>query len=237
MAEFEQLTIKNTVYRLINSRWPPIGLFDELADSEEESRLLFNLEMLTNARLNVPVGRLARIPEGEIVTGETANQIMASFVHCHDEGGRFNDTRLGAWYASYDVNTAIEETLYHLTKRLSLSEGGFPQQMQMRALVTTVNRPLLDLHGKQTSHPQLYSLDDYSGSQKFANDVKWPFVDNGEAGFRYDSVREQGGMNICIFMPKALNRPVVQGGHYQYDWNARGEAYVAKLTNVRTPPV
>lgn len=235
MSDFKQVHVKNKVHRLVNSRWPPIGLFDELADSAEEIRLLFNLEMLTNARLNVPIGRLARIPDGGIVTGDTANQVMASFVHCHDDGGLFNDTRLGAWYASYRVNTAIEETLYHLTKRLSLYEGGFGQQMQMRELITTVNMPLLDLHGRQATHPELYVIDDYAGSQKFANDVKWPFVDNSDAGFSFDSVRDEGGMNVCVFIPKALNRPIVQGGHYQYDWNAKGEAYVSKLTSVKTP--
>lgn len=235
MTEFKHVRVKDKVHRLINTRWPPIGLFDELADSEDEMRLLFNLEMLTNARLNIPIGRLALIPEGGIVTGETANQIMASFVHCHDSGGRFNDTRIGAWYASYHVNTAIQETVYHLTKRLSLSEGGFPQQMQMRELITTVNMPLLDLHGKQASHPELYARDDYSRSQAFANDMKWPFIDKGEAGFRYDSVGDESGMNVCIFIPKALDRPITQGGHYQYDWNAKGEAYVAKLTGVKIP--
>ncbi len=242
---FKPINVDSKVHRLINSRWPPIGLFDELADSEEEIRLLFNLEMLTNARLNIPIGRLALIPEGGIVTGPTANQIMATFVHCHDDGGRFNDTRLGAWYASYHVNTAIEETLYHLTKRLALSEGGFPQQMQMRQLITTINQPLLDLHDSQTTHPQFYASDDYSGSQQFANSVRWPFSkenadktkdgEGGEAGFSYDSIRDKGGMNVCVFIPKALDRPITQGRYYQYDWNAKGEVYVTKLTAVKTP--
>jgi hypothetical protein len=240
MSQFKPVEVSSDILRLINSRWPPIGLFDELADSEDELRLLFNLEMLTNARLNVPMGRLARIPEGGIVTGPTASQIMASFVHCHDDGGRFNDTRLGAWYGSFAVNTAIEETVYHLTKRLSLSEGGFPQQMQMRQLVTTVNKPLLDLTNSQNTHPQFYATDDYSGSQQFANQHRWPFatplIKNAQAGVAYDSVRQSGGTNVCVFMPRALNRPVVQAGHYQYDWNAKGEIYVAKLTGVKMPP-
>jgi hypothetical protein len=93
---FKSIAVNNKIHRLINSRWPPIGLFDELADSEQALRLLFNLEMFTNPRLNASIGRLARIPEGGIVTGVTVNQIMAAFVHCHDEGGRFNDGKLGA---------------------------------------------------------------------------------------------------------------------------------------------
>lgn len=235
MSDFERIQVKQKTHRLINSRWPPIGLFDELADSEDELRLLFNLEMLTNARLNVAIGRLARIPQGGIVMGETANQIMAAFVHCHDDGGRFNDNQLGAWYASYQVDTAIDETVYHLSKRLALSEGGFPQQVQMRQLITTINQPLVDLHQQQYQHPQIYRSNDYRASQALANSIRWPFPEDGVAGVRYDSVRAQGGLNVCIFMPQAIDQPVVQGSHYQYDWNAKGEVYVAKLTGVKVP--
>lgn len=232
---FGHISIKGQCHRLINSRWPTVGVFDELADSEDELRMLFNLDMLTNARLNAPIGRLDRLPEGSIVTGKSAHLIMASFVHCHEDGGRFNEGRLGAWYASLNIKTAIEETVYHLTRRLSFSEGGFPQQMQMRELVTTISAPLLDLCGAQKSHPELYHPDDYSRSQEFSNQIRWPFTENGVEGLRYDSVRHDGGINIGIFKPQALAKPIVQGDHYQYEWDAKGEIYIAKLTNVTRP--
>lgn len=233
--DFPHLTLKDRTHRLINSRWPTIGIFDDLADSEDELRMLFNLDMLTNARLNTPIGRLDRLPKDSIVTGKSAHLIMAAFVHCHEDGGRFNDGRLGVWYASLHVKTAIEETVHHLTKRLSLSEGGFPQQMQMRELVTTIDVPLLDLCGAQKSHPELYKPDDYAHSRKFATQIRWPFDEQGENGLCYNSVRHDGGINIGIFKPKALSKPVIQGDHYQYEWNAKGEIYIAKLTNIKRP--
>ncbi len=235
MADFKHVRIRKKTHRLINSRWPTIGLFDELADSEDELRQLFHLEMLANPRMNVTIGRLDRIPDGGIVMGESANQVMAAFVHCYDDGGRFNDGDLGAWYAALDITTAIEETVYHLTRRLKMSEGGFPNQMQMRELITTVSGPLLDLCETQTSHPELYDLNDYKASQKFARSIRWPFIDGGETGLRYDSVRRKGGINICVFKPEILQRPLTQGDHYQYDWNVEGEVYVNKLTNVKRP--
>lgn len=237
MSEFNYVDIPVKIHRLINSAFPPKGLFDTLGDNDEELRILFELEMMTNPRNNILVGRLAQIPDGSIVTGNTANIIMAAFVHSNDDGGRFNDERLGAWYASFDVLTAIEETVYHLQKRLELSEGGFPQQIQMRQLITTVNEPLLNICGAKETHSHLYDEDDYSKSQEFANEIRWPFDnahdDLGEPGIRYDSVRHEGGVNVCIFKPAALDRPVTQGAHYQYDWNSAGQVTVSKLKPVK----
>lgn len=237
MSEFNTIEIPYKVHRLINTAYPPKGLFDSLGDSEEELRTLFELEMMTNPRNNILMGRLARIPEGAIVSGNTANIIMAAFVHSNDDGGRFNDERLGAWYASFGIATAIEETVHHLHKRLALSEGGFPQQIQMRELITTVNEPLLNICGAKETHPHLYNKDDYSKSQDFANALRWPFDaghdELGISGIRYDSVRHDGGVNVCIFKPEALDRPVTQGAHYQYDWNAEGNVTVSKLKIVK----
>jgi len=237
MSNFDHVEIPEKVHRLINSVFPPKGLFDTLGDNEEELRVLFELEMMTNPRNNLLMGRLARIPEGSIVSGNTANIVMAAFVHSNDDGGRFNDGSLGAWYASYSVLTAIEETVYHLQKRLELSEGGFPQQIQMRQLITTVNEPLLNICGAKETHPHLYDDHDYSKSQEFANELRWPFDGDhdhhGEPGIRYDSVRHEGGVNVCIFNPAALDRPITQGAHYQYDWNAAGEVTISKLKPVK----
>ena len=233
MTEFPEVQESRKTHRLINSRWPTIGLFDDLADSEQEVRLLFNLEMLTNPRNQAATGRLALMPEGSVVTGPTANMVMAAFVHCHDDGGRFNMGRLGAWYAALDIRTAIEETIYHLTKRLLLSEGGFPQQMQMRQLITTIVAPVVDLCGTQEAHPELYEPEDYTQSQAFAENLRWPIQENGATGLRYESVRNKGGINVCIFKPDALSLPVAQGNHYQYDWNAAGSISIAKLTEIK----
>ena len=234
MPEFETVEQGEKLFRLVASRFPTVGLFDELVDSEEELRILFNLEMLTNPRMIPAMGRLELLPEGSIVTGNGAHQIMSAFVHCHDDGGRFNRGQLGAWYASLGIETAVAETVYHLHKRLSLSESGFPQQIQMRALVTRVNEPLLNLCGAQTSAAALYTLDDYTASQTFGENRRWPFNgDEAISGLQFDSVRHEGGINVCVYKPRALNQPIVQGHHYQYEWNAKGEVFIGKVTEMR----
>lgn len=235
MTDFPFIEDTRPTHRIINSRWPSVGLFDTLVDDEVELRQLFELEMSANPRNQKEVGRLAQIPEGGIVMGETANMVMAAFVHCHEDGGRFNSGRLGAWYAAYDVDTAIAETAYHQTKRLALSEGGFPQQMQMRQLMTSVSTTLMDVRGQQDNHADLYDREDYGQSQSFADRLRWPYSEDGIDGLVYDSMRREGGTNICVFRPHALERPITQGDHFQYVWDKDGRIYIDKLTNIVRP--
>ena len=227
------ISINDNLHRVINSRWPPIGLFDDLVDNEQELRLLFNLEMATNGRLNPAISRLSAIPKGEIVQDPGAHLVMAAFVHCHDQGGRFNDGHLGAWYAATTIECAIEETSYHLTKRLSLSQDAFPQYMQMRQLITTINQPIVDLQDKN-QYPQYYLSDDYQHSQAFAKSIRWPYAKQGTLGICYSSVRYQQGTNVCIFKPAVINRPITQGATYLYQWDKNGKLYVDKTINIKS---
>lgn len=218
-------------HRLIASRFPTIGLFDDIAESEEDLRVAFQLEEMTNGRLQA-MRRLQNLPDGGVVTGPTASLVMAAFLHCHESGGRFTEARLGAWYAATEIETAIEETVYHHERRLRLSDGGFPNRIQMRELVAPFDADLLDLCGLRDQHPELYDRDNYAQSQAFAAARRWPFASPGFDGLIYDSVRRDGGTNVCIFRPAAVPRPVVQGAHYEYVWGAKGALTILTLTQV-----
>ncbi|MFN0022801.1 MAG: RES family NAD+ phosphorylase [Parvularculaceae bacterium] len=218
--------------RLISSRFPTIGVFDDIASNEEDLRAAFQLEQLTNGRLQ-PLQRLRALPEGEILTGATATIAMAAFIHCSDHGSRFNDGSLGAWYAATEIETAIAETVYHNERRLRASSGGFPNRIQMRELIVQFDAGFLDLRGLRAAHPELYHPTDYSASQAFGLQRRWPFVSDPVDGIVYDSVRRNGGTNICIFRPKAIHLPVIQGDHFDYVWDAKGRlADVIRLTSV-----
>ena len=118
-------------------------------------------------------------------------------------------------------------------KRLKASAAGFPARIQMRELIVRLNADLLDLRGAQASRPELYDQADYAASQAFAREVRWPFADPGEDGLVFDSVRRAGGVNVCIFRPKALPLPVAQADHYEYVWDAGGELTIVKLSLVK----
>lgn len=224
--------VTSRTHRIIASRYPTIGVFDDIAENEDELRVAFELEAMTNGRLQ-PYRRLAALPEGGVVTGPTASIAMAAFLHCSDSGGRFNTSRLGAWYAALDQRTAIAETVYHNERRLRMSDAGFPNRIQLRELVVNVDMRCLDLRG--VDDPVLYDKDDYAGAQLFALNHRWPFAEKPVDALAYDSVRRDGGENICIFRPTAVPLPIEQGEHFEYVWDAAGELTVLKLTNVDFP--
>jgi hypothetical protein len=224
--------VRETTHRLIASRYPPVGVFDDLAADREELAMAFLLESVTNDRLAVLSRRLPLFPQNEIVQGPGATLLMAAFLHADAAGGRFTDGRLGAWYASLDADTAIAETLYHCTRRLRLSDGAFPSNMQMRELVAGIDCDLVELRGEQKNRADLYDPDDYRAAQAFGIGLRWPASGEGANGIVYGSVRRAGGTNVCVYRPSLVILPVHQAAHYDYRWDAAGAVSVLKLTDV-----
>lgn len=215
-------------HRLIASVYPPTGVFDEFGNAEDVLAAM-ELEGMTNDRQTGALGRLNSIPEQDWTVGESgSNMAMAAFLHPSPGGGRFNTENLGAWYASIALETAMEETLYHHTRRLKASDAGFPNTIQMRELISHPKAQLHDLISDKDQHREFYKDQDYSASQAFGEDLR----KSGQDGIMYESVRHIGGKNIVIFKPKILV-PVVQGDHYNYSWDASGTHSVAKITNVK----
>ncbi len=231
MTALRRSHVRARTHRLIASRYPTLGAFDDLSTDRDELAIAFLLESVTNDRLALISRRLALVPISEIVQGPGATMVMAAFLHADEAGGRFTDGRLGAWYASFDVETAIAETLHHSTRRLRHSERPFPSSIQLRELIARVDCELVEIRGEKESRPELYNRDDYAASQAFGTRLRWPASQPGENGFVYDSVRHAGGTNVCIYRPPLINLPVKHGNQYEYRWDASGRANVFKLTN------
>jgi hypothetical protein len=224
--------IKRRTHRLINSRYPTVGVFDDLARDAADAKAAFALEALTNDRMTMATERLSRLPDEEIVTGPGATLVMAAFLHADDRGGRFTDARLGGWYAALEIETAIAETLYHHRRRLSLSDGGFPARMEIRELIVSADNELVDLRGLMAKRPELYDPGDYAMSQAFGARLRWSEDRHKECGIVFDAVRRAGGTNVCLLWPSCVALPVVQGDHFAYHWDAKGEATVARLSKI-----
>jgi hypothetical protein len=226
--------VRETTHRLVASRYPAVGVFDDLAADKDELAVAFLLESATNDRLAVLSRRLPLLPENEIVQGLGATMVMAAFLHADEAGGRFTDGRLGAWYASFDVHTAIAETLHHSTRRLRRADGAFPSNIQMRELIAGIDCDLIDIRGQKEIRPELYDPDDYSAAQAFGAHLRWPASGGGENGVVYDSVRRTSGTNVCVYRPSLIILPVDQADYYEYRWDASGRASVLKLTNMNS---
>ena len=101
-------------HRLIPSRFPPVGLFDTVATAADLAAVM-ELAGWTNDRL--VAHRIARLPEDEWVYGRPNSSIvMAAFLHVAPGGMRFNNSELGAWYASAALATAAVEVAHHLRR-------------------------------------------------------------------------------------------------------------------------
>lgn len=235
MTALVRTQIRHRTHRLIASRFPTVGVFDDLTTDPDELRVAFLLEAATNDRFSLLNNRLGILPDEEIVTGDSASLVMAAFLHANSAGGRFTDERLGAWYAAFDVDTAIAETLFHSDRRLRHSEGAFPSSLQIRELIADIDCELYDIRGQQDERPELYNPDPaaYRPTQSFAAGLRWPTNDDTpENGLVYDSLRRENGTNVCVFKPALITRPVRQGDHYEYRWDAAGVVNVVQITNV-----
>lgn len=233
MTALKRSRIRRKTHRLIASKHPTVGVFDDLTSDPGDLRVAFILETLTNDRLAAQ--RINLLPDEEIIAGPVgsgASIVMAAFLHADEAGGRFTDGRLGGWYAAFDLETAIAETMHHNDRRLRLSTGGFPNRIQIRELIVKISADLIDARDLQKERPELYRDTDYSASQAFASEIRWPKSSPPENGVVFDSVRRKNGMNVCIFWPSKVPLPVVQGDHFEYQWDAAGHPTVVKLTNV-----
>jgi hypothetical protein len=227
VSRFRLAQVRGETHRLINSRYPTIGVFDDLDATPVEIEAAFRAEMLTNPRLDPAIDRLRGLPPGAMVQGESASIVMAAFIHASPEGGRFTGPDLGGWYAACDLDTAVAETVHHNTRRLAASTGGFPNRIQLRELLAQIDMPMADLRGADAA--PLLDPASHAAGQAFAAAVRWPRRPDGLEALVYPSVRRAGGENICIFRPSAVPRPIVQGCHLEYRWDATGALTVERL--------
>jgi hypothetical protein len=198
--------------RIIPSRFPPIDLFERVADPADLESV-YAVEALTNARLRDEVGDLPLVPPEARVSGPGSSWIMAPFTHVHGPGGRFSTPEFGAYYTARRVETAIAETRYHRERFLRATREP-PIEIGMRVLHADLSTRLHDLRGAAARHPAIYHDTDYSAGQRLAASLRAA----GSFGVVYDSVRDPGGECAAVFVPRALAN-CRQAEHLGYLWD------------------
>ena len=85
-----------------------------IADDDAHLADLFELDNATNERLRGERGLSPGIGIGELVFGvPNASLINAAYTYAHPQGSRFNGPERGAWYCSFEVETALAEVAFH----------------------------------------------------------------------------------------------------------------------------
>jgi hypothetical protein len=91
--------------RIIPSRFPPIQLFERVADPADLDAV-FAVEALTNTRIREELGELELLVPTDRVSGSGSSWIMAPFTHVSTPGGRFSTAAFDAHYASRKLGAA-----------------------------------------------------------------------------------------------------------------------------------
>ena len=89
-------------FRIVPSRFPPIRLFEDVADPQD-LEAVYQLEAMTNDRLREEVGDISLVAPEDRVSGPGTTPIMAAFTHLNPEGDRFTNGGYGVFYASSTV--------------------------------------------------------------------------------------------------------------------------------------
>jgi hypothetical protein len=208
--------------RIVSSRYPPVGLWDRIADPSDFDRLA-EIEGLTNPRLREEQGVLATIPRARWLSGPGSSPVMAAFTHLDPEGSRFGDGSFGVFYAAREIETAIRETVYHRARFLARTREP-AQRLEMRCYTLRVKNVFHDIRG---GHPRLHDPGDYSASQAFGRRLR----QKGSNGIVFDSVRNAGGECVASFWPDCVGR-CSQGKHFAYHWDGTSITHVVELRSV-----
>lgn len=215
-------------WRIIPSRFPPIGLFERVADPRD-LEALFAIEALTNPRLRDEVGEIALVPPEDRVSGPGTNAIMAAFTHLNAAGSRFSDGSYGVYYAAGDLDTAIAETVHHRTRFLVATRE--PRtELDMRVILADLIADAHDLRGLAHEYPEVYQLDDYAAGQALARKLRA----SGADAVAYGSVRRVGGECTAVLRPRLLSN-CRQGEHLCYAWDGTRIAEIYEKRSLSRP--
>ena len=224
-------------HRLIPSKYSREGtVLAQLTEEEREVQDLVELDGATNARLLAEEGLLAGIGVHELLYGVAYSEIVnASFTHASPQGGRFNNSRRGAWYAGLERETSIAEVAFHKLEQLREVEWQFEE-------VSTCDDYLADFaaefHDLDGASPALRKYlkpgpipECYRAPQQLAADL----LERGSNGVVYPSVRHHGGTCVASFRP-ALVYHVRQSARLQFTLHAQRAFSPSQVREVKSAP-
>ena len=205
--------------RIFRSLFPPIDLFEDIADPEDWP-LLIAAEQKTNPRLMETLGALDLVPAKRRIGGPGASYVMAPFTHVStDRPSRFSDGTYGVLYLAARFETALFETMHHhacFMMRTNEAPGWTSEFHELLINLDATLHNLRDGVARSALDP-----DNYVHSQTLAKALRA----TGSNGLVYPSCRHPGGQCAGLFYPDVAEKPI-QGRHLDYHWDgARVDLY------------
>jgi len=210
--------------RIIRSAWPPIDLFEDIADPADWP-LLIAAEQKTNPRLMETIGNLDLVPQGRWVAGAGASYLMAPFTHVSpDRPSRFSVGAFGVLYVADRFEVALSETIHHHALFMAATAQAPGWTSQFREVVLDVSGALHDLRGGDPAVRPALDPVDYRPGQALGAQLRA----GGSEGVVYPSKRHPGGQCVGLFYPDLASN-AVQGRHLDYHWDG------ARVDLIREP--
>ena len=154
--------------RIIRSLYPPIDLFEDVADPEDWP-LLISAEQKTNPRLMEALGALDLVPPDRRVAGPGATYLMAPFTHVSpDWPSRFTQGEYGVLYVAERFETALLETMHHHARFMARTAEPLGWTSQFCELVLDVVADLHDLRSGAAALAPALDPDNYNKAQALA---------------------------------------------------------------------
>lgn len=215
--------------RLVPSRFAAVedSVLAAIATDDAHLADLFELDAATNERLRAERGLLPGIGIDELVFGVPNFRIVnAAFTHARPEGSRFNGPDRGAWYCSFEIETALAEVAFH--KGVEYAEiGRYEDSVTYEAFRADFTHAFHELRGD----PRFAACLDprsYRSSQKLAERL----MRAGAVGVVYPSVRRPAGVNLACFRPAVVGN-VRRGEGWRLTWSGSPEPRIAPLRRRR----
>jgi hypothetical protein len=184
-----------------------------IAEDDAHLAELFDLDNATNERLRGERGLLPGIGIDELVSGvPNASLVNAAFTYAHPHGSRFNGPERGAWYCSFDVDTALAEVSFHKTVEYQ-EIGRFDDSVTYEALLADFTSAFHDIRG-DARFASCLDPDSYVASQRLALRL----MEKGAVGVIYPSARQPAGTNLACFRP-AVVANVRRGDAWRLTWS------------------
>jgi RES domain-containing protein len=223
-----KIAIDNT-HRLIPSKFsaPRHGetgtVLSRLTKDESTLSDLIELDGATNDRLLGEEGLLPGIGVHELVFGVGyAHIVNAAYTHAAPDGGRFNSTQRGAWYAGLERLTSIAEVGYHKLKQLEEVDWPHEEISTCDDYLADFATTFHDIRGRRVEFKQYLQPEPlpqcYEPGQQLAADL----LSRQSNGIIYPSARRKGGTCIVCFRP-ALVYHVRQDARLEFRMKAGGK--------------
>ena len=244
MREGENLPVSRVEWtgavRIIRSAFPPIDLFEDIADPADWP-LLISAEQKTNPRIMATIGNLDLVPEERRVGGNGASYLMSPFTHVSvDRPSRFTDGSYGVLYVGNSFETALFETIYHHGRFMARTAEPPGWTSQFREIIMSVDADLHDVRPLAVEPVPALDPDSHAASQAIAANL----MAVGSNGIAYPSIRNPGGECVALFYPDCASN-ALQGRHLDYHWDGErvdlvrdaGSGAVFRIVDLHTDPV